>query len=198
MADTTYFDPTTNGRPSRDLLKQEVRNRLQALELQLNTDRTNLGTAESNVTALQTEQAKLVGGDIEYKAGQDLTDATAFDLCTIPVPDENGVVVEVEATVFADDGTDHQIVSLKATIAAVNQGGTITAVVGEHEDDEILAASGGTFTLAFAAAEGADNVLDISITANSSLTPTTFKVWWRARVRASTNGDGLTQVNMDA
>lgn len=191
MADTVFFDPTTLGRPVKDLLRQEVRQKMHLLELQLNTDRD---TALTDVPALQTEQAKIVAGDVEYTGGQDITDNTAFDLFTIPVPDEAGVVVEVVASVFVDDGTDHQVISLHAHIKAVNKGGSLTAVVTELLAD-LVAASSGTLTLAFAAAEGDDNILNVSITADSSLTPSTMEVDWVARV---IRGGAITPVNDDA
>lgn len=163
--------------------------------------RTAVGSPSSEIdtrtTSLETEQAKILMGDVEYTADQAITDNTAFDLCTIPVPDENAVCVEVRAAIYVDDGTNHQCISILAHVKAVNKAGSITAVVTEGIAD-VVAASSGTLTLAVAAAEGADNVLDISITANSSLTPTTMTVSWQAKVLLSSNGDGLTAVNANA
>lgn len=201
MADTTYFRPeSTLGRPVRDLLDNEVKERLALLEVQLNTDRDDKDANTAALTSLTTELAKVAAGDMEYTADQAITNNTAFDLFTVPVADENGVCLLVEACVFVDDGTDHQMVALSATIVAVNKGGTVSATVAEREDDEVLAESSGgsTLTLAIAAAEGADNVLDVSITANSSLTPTTIQVSWRATVLGSSAGVAITKVNADA
>ena len=159
---------------------------------------TELAAQEAIGDANTTEIANVVMGDVAYTNAQTLTDNTAFDLCTIPVPDENGVCVKVEAAVFADDGTDHQIISILAHVNAVNKGGTVTAVVTEGIADVVADSASGTLTLAVAAAEGDANILDISVTANSSLTPTTFKISWKATVIYSTNGDSLTKVNANA
>lgn len=153
-----------------------------------------IDSEQSNIDELQQG----VLGDLLQTKAQAFTDNTAFDMFTIPVPDENGVCVEVSLVVFFDDGTDHQVAALKCIVAAVNKGGTVTATVAELPDDEVTALSAGTLTLAIAAAEGADNVLDVSFTANSSLTPTTANCYWKAEVLLSTNGDSLTAVNADA
>ena len=187
MADTTLFNADSLGRPVKDLLDYEVKENLSTLEAQLNADRT-AGLAN---TAQRTAS---VPNDEQNTAGQTLTTATAFDLFTIPVPDESGVCVEVRASIFVDDGTDHQIISCLWHVNAVNKGGTVTAVVTEGIAD-VVAASSGTLTLVPAAGEGAANILDVSVTGTTSLTPTTFEIDWQANV---IRGGTITKVNANA
>lgn len=161
--------------------------------------RTAVGSPSSELatrtTSLETEQAKLLGGDFEYSADNTFTDNTAFDLFTVPVAQGSGVALEVVVAVFMSDGTDHQVITLPVHVKAVNKAGTITAVVTELIGD-LVAASSGTLTLAVAAAEGADDVLDVSMTAVGSLTETVLKVSWKARVIYG--GVAITAVNANA
>jgi acyl-coenzyme A thioesterase PaaI-like protein len=187
MADTTLFTP--GGRQVNDLSPREVKERLQSLEGTLNTDRGQL----DGVAALQTL------GDAIATRNQAVTNNTAFDLFTFPLADEQGACWEVRVTGFVDDGTDHQQISLLFHVKAVNKGGTVSASVTEGIAD-VIAGAVGTLTLVGAAAEGAANIVDVSITLNSSLTPTTIQICWEARCIGSS--DALanvgTKVNADA
>jgi len=194
MADTTYFQPeSTLGRPVRDLLDNEIKERLALLEAVLNADRVIADAVETKLG-----QFSDAGNPLSTQS-QALTDNTAFDLFTFPLADEQGACWEVRATIYADDGTDHQMISLLFHVNAINQGGTVTAVVTEGIAD-VVAASGGTLTLAGAAAEGDANIVDVSITANSSLTPTTLTVDWEARCIGSSAAASRvgTKVNANA
>ena len=176
------WDPIPTNAPQSDIAKTVA------------AEQALLDTAQATLAAQGVQQDKIVPNDIENTANQALTDNTAFDLFTIPVPDESGVVIEVRASIFCDDGTDHQAISILAHICAVNKGGTVTAVVTEGIAD-VVAASSGTLTLVVAAAEGDANILDVSVTANTSLTPSTFVIDWQATV---IRGGALTKVNANA
>jgi len=164
-----------------------MKTRTRTLEIQLNADRT-AGLAAT------TELARASADDRAFSGDNDLTDNAAFDLFTIPVADEAGVCIKVDVCVFCDDGTDHQMIPISVLVSAVNKGGTVTATVTELAADAV-AASAGTLTLAVAAAEGAANILDVYITANTSLTPTTFTCSWLATVL---HGGTVTAVNANA
>jgi hypothetical protein len=189
MADTSLFQQSALGRPVRDLLDTEVKESLSTLETQLNTDRSNLDI----VLPVAAGKTGI------YTDNQAVTDGTAFDLFTCPIADEQGVCIEVRVAGYIDDGTDHQMISLVFHVNAVNKGGTVTAVVTEALAD-VVAASSGTLTLAGAAAEGAANVLDVSVTLTSSLTSTTSQISWEARVIGASAAASkvLTAVNADA
>ena len=191
MADTTLYGPhSTTARFPKDLRPLEMKNKAREMEVQLNLDRA-AGLAAT------AELVEISGAESAYSGDNAFTDNVAFDLFTLPLAAAEGVAIEVVVSVFQSDGTDHQVITVPALIKAVNKAGTFTVVVTEEIGD-LVAASSGTLTLVLAAAEGAANVLDVSMTANTSLTATVSEVSWTARVIAGGASALITKVNADS
>jgi hypothetical protein len=187
MADTTLFGPeATLGRPPRDILESELKNKIRALEVQLNTDRAFLDT--------QREQSPLSGYKL-FSGQNPLTDATSFDLFTIPIAALGRVAVRVLLAVASGDGTDMVCEMQTFDVAAVNKAGTVTAVVTVVSENGLAASGSKTLGVTAAAAEDTADLLFVSITADPNITPTDLVVSWEATVF---EGGPLTAKNSNA
>ncbi len=106
-----------------------------------------------------------------------ITDSAAYSLFTAAAASAAGAAGAVHYSVFASNGTDHQMQSGMVLYASVNKAGTITAVVTEDTvaANICLAASSGTLTLAWTVTS--DSVKStIKLQPTGSLTETVMNV----------------------
>ena len=102
---------------------------------------------------------------------------TAQSLFEIALPDLTGCGGSVWVTVFASDGTDHQIVRTEFNYAAVNKAATYTTDLDTAVTSSALSA--GTLSVTGAVTTGT-NKITFQVTPNTSLTTTTYYIVWTA------------------
>lgn len=80
-------------------------------------------------------------------------------------------------TVESSDGTDFQVRSGLTTLAAANKGGVYSTTITDVAANQAFAetAAGSTLAVSWAVTTGA-SIINVQVTANSSLTPTTLRV----------------------
>lgn len=108
----------------------------------------------------------------------DLTESTATTIFNLPFATATYVGLQVTATTFASDGTDHQAITDTFNISAVNKAGTVTATITAAPITSTTAASS-VATLATTwtvVANGAS--IDVKCSAVSSLTQTVLRTKW--------------------
>lgn len=112
-----------------------------------------------------------------------LTDAASNDFVRISVPQGGHVGGTVIYSIHAGDaGGDLQARNGVLTFAAVNKAGAETCDVQIAAASEALAASAGTLTASFGCASNAADTVDLSVTPNSSLTPTTLEIHYQVHL----------------
>lgn len=104
-----------------------------------------------------------------------LTESSATKVMTADVAAGEGAGGTLLYTIFASDGTDHQMRRGRVIWAAVNKAGTVTPVLGTPE--EAVAASAGTLTVTVTAVDNTANGVDFKLNAVSSLTQTSLYAW---------------------
>lgn len=143
-----------------------------------------LDAAQAAITTLQSEVAALETGSNDYdpvrQMNKAITDNTSFDMFSIACADLTGYSLILEVSVLAKDAADTQTETHVILLNGVNKDGTLTMVETVIKEDG-LAASGGTLAIAVASTDDT-NVATYSITANSSLTPTTMTISYQIRV----------------
>ena len=117
-----------------------------------------------------------------------LTSGVAGSLFEVALPTLTGSGGDIHFSIFATDGTDIQEYTAEVKYALVNKGGVYTNTITEH--DPVKALSTGTLTTSWAATAGTNKVT-ISVTATSSLTPTTFKIRY---ILKNLGGTAITQL----
>lgn len=110
-----------------------------------------------------------------------LTDNTATAFVQIPVASGAGVGGSIDYVIFATDGTDHQTSAGSVNFSAVNKGGTETCTLGTI-NNEAKAVSAGTLTHTFDADTSPTNAVNLRVTADTSLTTTTFVIRYRVNI----------------
>lgn len=119
-----------------------------------------------------------------------LTAAAATNVVLINVASGAYGGGEMEYTVQASDGTDHQARSGRIQWAVVNKAGTETCTVSgasEAADSSTVAASSGTLTYAITADTTAANGCYIAFNAVSSLVETTLNIAYRITANGGTS-----------
>jgi hypothetical protein len=117
----------------------------------------------------------------------DLTEASATTFCNITLPAAGYVGLRIATTVFASDGTDHQVSHVPITFSAVNKAGTIT-ISSITVPTATVAVSSGTLTPVTFTAVQNGNSIDVKCAATSSLTQTVLRIKW-AIVELNSNGE---------
>ena len=125
----------------------------------------------SVVTSTGTTVQSLVDRVIVNGAEKALTDATATGLFEVALPTLTGAGGKLHVTIKARDGTDEQTLVATVRWLAVNKGGTKTTQITVESEGAV--ASVGTLTATWDILDGTDKVT-IRVTADTSLTPTTF------------------------
>lgn len=112
-----------------------------------------------------------------------LTETTATLVDNFPIAAGKYVGLEVSATTFASDGTDHQTVKDTFTVSAVNKAGTVS-FIGPTSISSSTIASSGTLTNGWTAvANGAS--LDLKLSSTSSLTQTTLQTAYTYKIQSN-------------
>jgi hypothetical protein len=111
-----------------------------------------------------------------------LTDASSNDFVRIAVPQGEHVGGTIQYSIHADDGSDFQSRNGIITFAAVNPTGTEVCDVQIAAASEAVAVSAGTLVSSFGCASNAADTVDISVTPNSSLTPTTLEIHYQVHL----------------
>lgn len=117
----------------------------------------------------------------------DLTEASATTFCNVALPAAGYVGLRIATTVFASDGTDHQVSHVPITFSAVNKAGTIT-ISSITVPTATVAVSSGTLTPVTFTAVQNGNSIDVKCAATSSLTQTVLRIKW-AIVELNSNGE---------
>jgi len=85
---------------------------------------------------------------------------------------------QIEWTIIASNGTDHQAFSGITTFAVVNKAGTYTKTFTNNTSNDAKAVSSGTLTATWAAVDGTNKVT-VQVTPTGSLTETTYKIFYK-------------------
>jgi hypothetical protein len=132
-----------------------------------------LGRAASTGTSDNTlYDADIVASELN------LVDATSTSLFEVALPTLAMAGGTIEYTISAADGTDMQSMSGVVAYSAVNKGGSYTTQITENASNQSKAVSAGTLTGAWTILNGT-NKITIQLNADSSLTPTLFKLYYR-------------------
>ena len=116
-------------------------------------------------------------------------DATVTDLFNLPLPQNTAIGGTIRYTAYSTDATDFQARSGIAMFAAVNKAGTVTTAIIDTTSTTV-AASTGTFTLAWTAVENttiADTLL-VRVQPTSSLTETVTNISFTVLVHRGVTG----------
>ena len=113
-----------------------------------------------------------------YPQEVNLTDNTATSLFEVALPSGTMAGGSIEYGVLLTDGTDFQVHAGSVKYAAVNKAGVYTTnIVDETATDQVDAISSGTLSESWAILTGSDKIT-IQCTFNSSLTPTSMKLYY--------------------
>lgn len=103
-----------------------------------------------------------------------LTDGVPVTIATITISSGMGAGGTIEASIFSTNGTDHQVFTELVQWAAVNKAGTITSDINTSTGVTAKETSAGTISSSWTFVDNTDGTADILVSANTSLTPTTF------------------------
>lgn len=117
----------------------------------------------------------LVNRMIFNKTAKTIVDGAATSLFEVAIAAGAAASGTIDFSVFASDGTDHQVISGIATYSGVNKAGTITRTVTYATANEAKAVSAGTITLAFTATDDT-NKMTVKLQPTGSLTETSYSV----------------------
>jgi hypothetical protein len=132
--------------------------------------------------------AQTLGDRMYIRAQQKtLTESAATAFAQVSVASGAFTGGEVNYTIVASDGTDHQSRHGRINFSAVNKAGTETCVmapgtVDQTTDGNAGAISSGTLTYAVTCATTPTNGIQFEVNAVSSLTQTTLAVFWSIRL----------------
>lgn len=143
------------------------------------------GTGAGGNVALQTTPSSassstantLVDRHIVVAQGKSLTSGAAASLFEIALPTLTMTGGVIHATILCTDGTDVQSLTNEVTFAAVNKAGTYTTQISDDPNNDAKATSAGTLSTNWSILNGTNKVT-IQLTATTSLTPTSFKVYY--------------------
>lgn len=107
-----------------------------------------------------------------------LVDGVATSLFEVALPTLTIGGGTIEYSIIATDGTDMQSLSGFVAFSAVNKGGVYTTQITENASNQSKAVSAGTLTGAWSILNGTDKVT-IQLNADTSLTPTSFKLYYK-------------------
>jgi hypothetical protein len=124
-----------------------------------------------------TSDNTLYDADIVFSE-LNLVDATTTNMFDVALPTLAMAGGTIEYTISASDGTDMQSLSGVVSYSAVNKGGVYTTQIVEGADNQSKAVSNGTLTGAWTILNGT-NKITIQLNADSSLTPTSFKLYYK-------------------
>jgi hypothetical protein len=119
-----------------------------------------------------------------------LTEGTATNVASIALPSGKVVGGTAVLTVWASDGTDHQVVTNQVTFNAVNKAGTLTTTTATALSAAVADSSGGSLTVTYYATASGNNLL-LRANATSSLTQTILRC---RLVITALNGDDVQTV----
>jgi hypothetical protein len=106
-----------------------------------------------------------------------LTDA-ATSLFEVGLTDGAMAGGQIEWTIVASNGTDHQAFTGITTFAMVNKGGVYTKTFTNNASNDAKAVSSGTLTATWSGVDGT-NKITVQVTPSGSLTETTYKVYFK-------------------
>lgn len=119
-----------------------------------------------------------------------LTDGAATGIITITSRTNSFVGGTLDYTIESSDGTEHQVLSGIVTYSCVNTNGVWYAKTAtEAAGNQATAVTSGTLTTAWTitdAASGGSTNVTINCNANTSLVPTTLRIFWQTQ-QNSTN-----------
>ena len=113
--------------------------------------------------------------DFVWHAVLDLADTVAEDAVTVTLPAAGFASIAIHWSVFASDGTDHQIRSGITYVNAVNKAGAFTTNLAQ--ENKVVSLSAGTLAVTWSLV--AANPLQIQVAADTSLTPTILQCRYR-------------------
>jgi hypothetical protein len=134
-----------------------------------------------------------VSTSVAYKT-KALTAGAATGIFEVPIAAGQGTGGRIFYTVFATDGTDHQVRSGVVSFAVVNKGATETCVVNGSNDaatvnpaqtqdnSAVGAISSGTLTYTWGVSTTPANACDLQLNAASSLTETVLEIRWTVQL----------------
>lgn len=109
----------------------------------------------------------------------DLTESTATKLFTVTCGTGNYVGMTIDCTVFASDGTDHQVLHSTLMVNTVNKGGTIgTTGLGQTDCANPYNSAGTLTPVTYTLVDDGSGVASIKVAATSSLTQTILRCKW--------------------
>lgn len=132
-----------------------------------------------------------IGKDRFYIRGlqKTLSDGVATGILTITSRTNSFTGGTLDYTVESSDGTEHQVLSGMVIYSCVNTGGVWYAkTITEVAANQATAVTSGTLTTAWTitdAATGGSTNVTINCNANTSLTPTTFRIYWQTQQNAT-------------
>jgi hypothetical protein len=106
-----------------------------------------------------------------------LTETTETSVVQIPVASGAGVGGQLQFTVFASDGTDHQTLAGSVYFSAVNKAGTETCSDPTIVGVALNSNSSGTLTCLYTCDETPANAVNLQLDCTSSLTQTTLEAY---------------------
>jgi trimeric autotransporter adhesin len=151
------------------------------------------GTAAGGDVRLQTSVSIGSGSTPQTLGDRDmiraqakaLTESSATSFARITTAAGEATGGQVDYTIIASDGTDHQARSGSVYFAGVNKATAVTAPAPTEIGTSLVAVSTGTLTVTWTAVNAA-NTFDLQANAVSSLTQTTLAIYYRVRL----NGPG--------
>lgn len=142
------------------------------------------GTTEKTVVDTSTAQTLIgkiladsnsVQKFVTNPTAKTIVDGSATSLFEVPIAAAGYAAGAILYTVFASDGTDHQVMSGLVTYSGVNKAATITATITNATANDAKAVSSGTLTLAWTIVDSTNKVT-IKLQPTGSLTETAFTV----------------------
>lgn len=108
-----------------------------------------------------------------------LTEGVATTVASTTIAEDSATGGDFIATVWADDGTNFQALTISARWSVVNVGGTLTTTLSAVES--VSGGSSGTLTGVLTLVDGGSGLLQFKLNCTSSLTQTTLNARGFAR-----------------
>jgi hypothetical protein len=135
-------------------------------------DGKDIGSASNKVKELYVSRS------IQGSKVKALTEGSPTSVVQIAIPDEDFFEVTFRWAVFADDGTDHQILKGEYLLVCINKDGSEACTAGSNHAD-ISNLSTGTLTCSESIDVSGSNAVIITLDCDSSLTQTTLDAYYR-------------------
>lgn len=129
--------------------------------------RTSVPTTTGSTTQVHTDRIVALG---KYTT---LTESSATTFAQITLSSNTVSGGTVTVSIEANDGTNYQCRTMKATFSVVNKAGTLTMSLGTP--DEVVATSSGTLTCTLTLVDAGSGVMQFKANAVSSLTQTVLR-----------------------